>query len=54
VVVTVLQAKDKYEMANKMKVLEPKDVAQAVLYAVTQPEHCAVNEVLVQPQDAPL
>jgi len=41
-------------MVNKMKVLEPRDVAQAVVYAVTQPEHCAVNEVLVEPRDAPL
>jgi NADP-dependent 3-hydroxy acid dehydrogenase YdfG len=53
-VVTLLQAKDKFEMVNKMKVLEPRDVAQAVVYAVTQPEHCAVNEVLVEPRDAPL
>jgi len=48
------EAKDKYEMVNKVKVLEPRDVAQAVVYAVTQPEHCAVNEVLVEPRDAPL
>jgi NADP-dependent 3-hydroxy acid dehydrogenase YdfG len=41
-------------MVNKMKVLEPRDVAQAVVYAVTQSEHCAVNEVLVQPRHAPL
>jgi len=41
-------------MVNKMKVLEPRDVAQAVVYAVTQSEHCAVNEVLVEPRDSPL
>jgi NADP-dependent 3-hydroxy acid dehydrogenase YdfG len=49
-----LQAKEKYEMVNKMKVLEPGDVAQAVVYAITQPEHCAVNEILVEPQLAPI
>jgi NADP-dependent 3-hydroxy acid dehydrogenase YdfG len=41
-------------MVSKMKVLEPRDVAQAVMYAVTQSEHCAVNEVLVQPREAAL
>ncbi|GFG29419.1 hypothetical protein Cfor_02620 [Coptotermes formosanus] len=48
------EAQEKYEMVNKMKVLEPGDVARAVVYAVTQPEHCAVNEILVEPQEAPL
>jgi NADP-dependent 3-hydroxy acid dehydrogenase YdfG len=51
---TLLQAQEKYEMVNKMKVLEPEDIARAVLYAVTQPEHCAVNEVLVEPREAPI
>ena len=31
------------------KVLEARDIAQAVLYAVSQPEHVGVNEVLVRP-----
>jgi clavulanate-9-aldehyde reducatase len=31
------------------KILEADDIAQAVLYAVSQPEHVAVNEVLVRP-----
>jgi NADP-dependent 3-hydroxy acid dehydrogenase YdfG len=31
------------------KVLEARDIAQAILYAVSQPEHVAVNEVLVRP-----
>jgi NADP-dependent 3-hydroxy acid dehydrogenase YdfG len=51
---TLLQAQEKYEMVNKMKVLEPGDIAQAVMYAVTQPEHCAVNEILVEPREAPI
>jgi NADP-dependent 3-hydroxy acid dehydrogenase YdfG len=28
-------------------------VAVSVLYALKQPEHAAVNEVLVQPRDEP-
>jgi NADP-dependent 3-hydroxy acid dehydrogenase YdfG len=31
------------------KVLESEDIANAVLYAVTQPDHVSVNEVLVRP-----
>lgn len=31
------------------KVLEAGDIAEAILYAVSQPEHVGVNEVLVRP-----
>ena len=31
------------------KVLEAEDIAQAILYAVSQPEHVAINEILVRP-----
>src|SRR5919112_4349651 len=30
-------------------VLESEDIAQAILYVVSQPEHVAINEVLVRP-----
>ncbi|CAM9899627.1 unnamed protein product [Discosporangium mesarthrocarpum] len=33
------------------EVLRPRDVAAAVLYAVTAPPHVAVNAVLVEPRD---
>ncbi|XP_064618141.1 uncharacterized protein LOC135482199 [Liolophura sinensis] len=36
------------------KILEPIDVAKAVVYAVSQPDHVAVNELLIQPKDAPI
>mmetsp|Transcript_43190 Transcript_43190/g.73651 ORF Transcript_43190/g.73651 Transcript_43190/m.73651 type:complete len:775 (-) Transcript_43190:133-2457(-) len=35
------------------KVLEPADIGRAVIYAVTQPEWCAVNEILVEPREEP-
>ncbi|MEU3297552.1 SDR family NAD(P)-dependent oxidoreductase [Streptomyces longwoodensis] len=39
------------EMAASMRTLDPEDVAAAVLYAVAQPAHVAVNEILVRPTD---
>ena len=35
------------------RVLAPEDVAASVVYALSQPEHVAINEVLVQPRDEP-
>jgi NADP-dependent 3-hydroxy acid dehydrogenase YdfG len=32
------------------KVLEAEDIARAILYAVSQPEHVALNEILVRPR----
>jgi len=31
------------------KVLEPEDIARAIVYVVAQPEHVSINEVLVRP-----
>jgi clavulanate-9-aldehyde reducatase len=31
------------------KVLEARDIANAIVYAVQQPEHVSINEVLVRP-----
>ncbi|MEU4738914.1 SDR family NAD(P)-dependent oxidoreductase [Actinosynnema sp. NPDC023658] len=41
------------ELAGSMRQLQPRDVANAVVYAVTQPAHVAVNEILVRPTDQP-
>ncbi len=35
------------------RVLDPGDVAASVVYALAQPGHVAVNEILVQPRDEP-
>ncbi|CAN5384108.1 SDR family NAD(P)-dependent oxidoreductase [soil metagenome] len=39
------------ERAGSMRQLQSGDVAAAIIYAVTQPEHAAVNEILVRPTD---
>ncbi|MFG2058798.1 SDR family NAD(P)-dependent oxidoreductase [Micromonospora sp. NPDC048930] len=38
-------------MAESMRTLQAEDIAGAVLYALTQPEHVAVNEILIRPTD---
>jgi NADP-dependent 3-hydroxy acid dehydrogenase YdfG len=31
------------------KVLQPADIARSIIYAVSQPKHVSINEVLVRP-----
>ncbi|MFD8419373.1 SDR family NAD(P)-dependent oxidoreductase [Streptomyces sp. NPDC059466] len=38
-------------MAESMRTLRAEDVAGAVVYALSQPEHVAVNEILIRPTD---
>ncbi|XP_071124050.1 uncharacterized protein [Mytilus edulis] len=42
-----------FEETESGKSLEPEDIANAVLYAVTQPDYVGVNEILVQPREMP-
>ncbi|MFB4306638.1 SDR family NAD(P)-dependent oxidoreductase [Actinomadura sp. GTD37] len=39
------------QMAASMRTLQPEDIANAVVYALTQPDHVAVNEILIRPTD---
>ena len=50
--ITQPQARDHAnERADAMRQLQADDVAAAVVFAVTQPDHVAINEVLVRPTD---
>ena len=52
--VSHLQAQDEYLGSDtSMKILDPEDVGRAVVYAVSQPDHVAVNEILVEPKECP-
>jgi NADP-dependent 3-hydroxy acid dehydrogenase YdfG len=43
---------DRWQAA--MRQLQPEDIAAAILYAVTQPPHVAISELLVRPTDEEL
>lgn len=47
-------AVQRYGQPTGAKLLEPDDVARAVLNALRQPAHIAVNEVLIEPRDEPV
>ncbi|WP_431279901.1 SDR family oxidoreductase [Leifsonia poae] len=38
-------------LAASMRLLRPEDVAEAIRYSVTQPEHVSVSEILIRPTD---
>jgi NADP-dependent 3-hydroxy acid dehydrogenase YdfG len=48
----VIETMDKM-MEQIGKVLDAEDIARGVLYAVTQPEHVSINEVLIRPTRQP-
>ncbi|KAG5982040.1 putative NRPS-like protein biosynthetic cluster [Claviceps digitariae] len=50
---TDAEALKKYGEPTGAKVLDAEDIATAIVYALTQPEHVAVNEVLIEPRDEP-
>jgi len=43
-----------YAQQSGARVLDPEDVAEAIVYALSQPDHVAVNEVLVEPREEPV
>ncbi len=48
------EALEAYGQPSGAQVLDPEDVAASVVHALAQPEHVAVNEILVEPRDEPV
>jgi NADP-dependent 3-hydroxy acid dehydrogenase YdfG len=48
------EALEEYGQPTGARVLDPEDVAASVVHALKQPDHVAVNEVLVEPRDEPV
>jgi len=48
------EALEEYGGASGARVLDPEDVAASVVHALVQPEHVAVNEILVEPREEPV
>jgi NADP-dependent 3-hydroxy acid dehydrogenase YdfG len=51
---TDAEAIKKFGEPSGAKVLDPEDVANSIIYALRQPSHVAVNEVLIEPRDEPI
>ena len=48
------EALERYGQPSNVRVLDPEDVAASVVHALRQPEHVAVNEILVEPREEPV
>ncbi len=48
------EAIKKYGEPTGAKILDPSDVANAIVHALRQPEHVAINEILIEPQGEPI
>lgn len=51
---TDAEALERYGQPSGARVLDPADVAAAVVSALRQPDHVAVNEVLIEPRGEPI
>ncbi|PWY74286.1 acetyl-CoA synthetase-like protein [Aspergillus heteromorphus CBS 117.55] len=51
---TDAEAIKKYGEPSGAQILDPADVANSIVYALRQPAHVSVNEVLIEPRDEPI
>ncbi|KAK6380812.1 putative NRPS-like protein biosynthetic cluster [Exophiala oligosperma] len=51
---TDTEAIKKYGEPTGAQILDPEDVANSIVYALKQPSHVSVNEVLIEPRDEPI
>ena len=47
-------AREAVSSLHKLEILQSEDVANAIVYAVTQPERASVNEILIRPTQQPV
>ncbi len=48
------EAVERYGQPSGARILDPEDVAATVVHALKQPDHVAINEILVEPRDEPV
>lgn len=48
------EAVKQYGEPSGAQILDPEDVAGAIVYALKQPGHVAVNEILIEPREEPI
>merc|ERR1712054_76087 len=48
------EAVKQYGEASGAQILNPEDVAASIAYALRQPNHVSVNEILVEPREEPI
>ena len=48
------EALERYGQPSGARVLDPEDVAASVVHVLRQPDHVAVNEILVESRDEPI
>lgn len=48
------EAVEQYGQPSGARILDPEDVAASVVHALSQPDHVAVNEIMVEPRDEPV
>ncbi|KAL4867985.1 hypothetical protein BDV12DRAFT_108862 [Aspergillus spectabilis] len=51
---TDAEAVKKYGEPSGAQILDPSDVANSIVYALRQPDHVAMNEILIEPRDEPI
>jgi amino acid adenylation domain-containing protein/thioester reductase-like protein len=51
---TDTEAVKKYGEPSGAEIMDPEDVANAIAYALQQPAHVAMNEILIEPRDEPI
>ncbi|KAL2439043.1 Glycine betaine reductase ATRR [Exophiala dermatitidis] len=51
---TDIEAIKKYGEPSGAQILDPEDIANSIVYALKQPPHVSVNEVLIEPREEPI